>query len=107
MAIIKGVDKAAERYLQLQGYEKLGSANNFLVLDDEDGTIVFVNVLASKGEFIESKRFELKQDFERALFKWYEDHPADQDCKLRCDEICISVLSDSRALVRHYVNVFN
>ena len=97
--------KVAERYLQLRGYRKLGSCEGFLVFDDE-GELVFVNVIAS-DEFSESSYEELKESFEHAMIAWFEEHQADDDFIIRCDEVCIVKAGNNRAIVRHYVNAIS
>lgn len=104
---MKNADKVAERYLKLRGYEKLGNCHNFLVFNDENGELVFVNVLVGKEGFIESSYKELKPDFEQAMLAWFAEHHADEDFVVRCDELCITKVSNDRALIRHYINALN
>lgn len=107
MTIIKDVDKAAERYLNIQGYEKRGLCRGFLVFDDEDGTLVFLNIVASDKDFIKSDRLVLIQDFEDAIDQWFSEHPEDDECQIRCDEISVRIIGESRALIRHIINAIN
>lgn len=98
--------KVAERYLQLHGYGKLGSCEDFLVFDDE-GTVVFANIVVSDEEFIESSYKELRESFEHAMIAWFAEHREDHDFDIRCDELCIVKISPNRTLIRHYLNCIN
>lgn len=102
-------EKAVVRYLQLQGYEQIGSyGDGFLVcLVDDD--LVFVHVIKTETEgelvFDESNRYELRDKFEHAMLEWFENFPGDGDYMIYCDELSINVISKDRALIRHHRNV--
>lgn len=100
--------KAAKRYLELQGYESLGTCRDFLVCEDDDG-IAFVNVCWNKGSFISSNPTALRDEFEDAMYEWFNNKTNDEivDIPIRLDEISLNILSDNRALLRHVIGVQN
>ena len=111
------VINGARRYLNLQGYEYLDEADGFVVCYDPfEDQIVFVSVLCTTAPdtadldgkmniFTSSCDADLRAAFERAMTSYYLSHEdVGVDQNVRCDELCLCVIGDSRALVRHHVN---
>ena len=111
------INNGAKRYLALQGYEYLDEANDFIVCyDPAEEQVVFVSVLCTTAPeeadidgklniFMSSSDADLRAAFEKAMTSYYLSHDdvgVDQD--IRCDEMCLCIIGDSRALVRHHVN---
>jgi len=105
---MQNYEKAAMRYLQLQGYEQIGARDGFLVCIVENG-MAFVHVAVtqegSEQVFCKTDRQELRDKFEHAMLEWFEDFPADQDYRIFCDELSVNVISSNRAFIRHHQNV--
>lgn len=101
------VMKAARRYLSIQGYDILGSTDDFIVCDTEDG-MVFCHVIyrTDGSKYPESKLNDLRTKFEQVMFEWFKDRNHDDmvDLSVSCDEIQMLILNPDRALIRHYVN---
>lgn len=105
--------KAAERYLQVRGYEVLetvreGSAD--VIVADDNEEIVFANVTVradfGSGFPVGSVSPEKISRMEMIAARWLRDcdHP---EGRVRFDEISILAVSEDRALVRHHLNVFS
>ena len=101
--------KAAIRYLEYQGHEILKEKfDGFIVSTDCGGCLVFTAVIAERGENLHDGDFPAdysnRAEFEHAMADYlieYSDTPVGP---IRCDSIAMRVISDDRALVRHYVD---
>ena len=100
----KRIEKAARRYLVNMGYDMLGSIDDFLVCDTEEG-ITFVHVLYDKDKFLSTDREELLSMFEEAQVAWFMQGVHDVDIPILCDELSFRILSEDRALLRHHVDI--
>ena len=102
--------KAIGRYLELKGYESLeegwchGKDKVDYIIDDY-GCIAFVfgHAEENAGKGIPAKPVDRKR-FERLAAAYLTEHPDLVDCEVRADEASILILSDTRAVIRHYVN---
>lgn len=98
---------ATERLLQRDGCKLIGETDNgFLVFNDDDDDIVFVNIIYTKGsnDFAKSDPNTLRHDFEEAMLQWFVDHEEVADKYLRCDEVSYNIINNNRAMARHHVN---
>lgn len=100
----KTIEKVARRYLVNMGYNILGSTDDFLVCDTEEG-ITFVHVLYDKDEFPDTDRKELMSMFEEAQAAWFMEKRYDVNIPILCDELSFRILSEDRALLRHHVDI--
>lgn len=96
----------ARRYLEIRGYDIIGSFNDFIVCDTEEG-YVFVHVVYSvdSHEFPKTEIEDLRKLFEEAIVHWFleEGHDDVLDIPLQCDEIQMLCMGD-RAIIRHLIN---
>ena len=97
--------KASIRYLQLRGYDVLDeNYDGFVICADEDDRIHIVDVSISE-KYTTCLTDKSREDFEQVMCKWLAQQDKYIDVEI-CPDVCnLIVLSDSRALVRHYVNV--
>ena len=100
--------KGVIKYLKLKNYEILDEDwDGFLVaFDNENGAIVFVNVIVSCDDLHEvtSNGAIPRSEFEMAMchfFECKEDVAADRD--VRYDVIIMSVSSGNRGIIKHHV----
>ena len=113
MKMKKRAKKAIGRILELKGCEILeegwshGKDKVDFIIDD-DGCIAFVfgYVRDNLGKGIPEESIDRKK-FERLAAAYLAEHPEHVDCAVRADAISLLVLSDNRAMVRHYVNALN
>ena len=106
--------KAMRRYLELRGFEVLEDgwahgkdAADFIAIDGENGDLVFVAAEAranGNGEFPGSEPD--REAFERLAAAYLTDADV-TDRAVRLDVLSMLVLSDSRGLIRHHVNVLS
>ena len=102
--------KAIGRYLELKGYEVLeeswchGKDRVDYIIDDY-GCIAFVfgHAVENACKGIPAKPVDRKR-FGRLAAAYLTEHPELVDCDVRADEASILILSESRAVIRHYVN---
>lgn len=100
--------KAAHKYLNIQSWEKLGDIDGFLVYEDSDGYIVFVNVCYSCEAFKLSDINTLRACAEDAMYNWFVNDPDTLvDVPVRVDELSFRILDQGRALIKHIYNAVN
>ena len=110
MKLKKRAKKAIGRFLELKGCEILeegwchGKDKVDYIIDDY-GCIAFVfgHAEENAGKGIPAKPVDRKR-FERLAAAYLTEHPDLVDCEVRADEASILILSDTRAVIRHYVN---
>jgi len=113
--IEKRGQKAAERYLELQGYKILdrnwecpaGEAD--IVAKDGDGSLVFVDVKVrtslERGFPREKVEPEDRSRCEKVA-AYYMTGCRDFDYPIRFDIVALLVIGEDRALIKHHVNAF-
>ena len=106
--------KAMRRYLELRGFEVVEDgwahgkdAADFIAIDGENGDLVFVSTEARANGNGESPGFEPDREaFERLAAAYLTDADV-TDRAVRLDVLSMLVLSESRGLIRHAVNVLS
>ena len=106
--------KAMRRYLELRGFEVLEDgwahgkdAADFIAIDGENGDLVFVSTEARANGNGEFPGFEPDREaFERLAAAYLTDADV-TDRAVRLDVLSMLVLSESRGLIRHHVNVLS
>lgn len=100
---------AASRYLEYRDYEVITTEQPYplQIVAREDDSIVFVSVNITFDSFdcAEASR----SDFELAAASYLKEHSNEfpDITEIRFDSITMLVLADSKAMVRHEVNVLN
>ena len=98
----RNVAAAARRCLEFKdpSAQRLGHTDSFEVYDTDDG-IVFVRITDTWDDVdVEA----LRKVFEDEMQQWFKFHDEPCDVQVRCDVVCVLVVAEGRALVRHYVN---
>lgn len=110
-------EDAACRCLSNKGYEILernwrcdfGEAD--IIAKDPNGTIVFVEVKtrrsANAGVPEEAVSSAKRRRYEAIALEYMSDSDWDDCTPIRFDAVCISVKSDSRAMLRHHMGFFD
>ena len=107
------VQKASERYLEHRGYEIIeskwespeGTGTIDIIAKDEDGTIAFIDVEATKEKTSFPEAHFTRENAETLAAEYLKDAPADViDCCIRFDVLAMVVLGSDRALIRHHIN---
>ena len=99
--------QAAIKYFESKDYDlldELDGAINIVAIDNEDDSLVFVSVTASTDDMPEEDpdRHAFEEAAAAYLVANCENLPADMS--VRFDAVCLHILSDNRALLRHHVN---
>lgn len=107
-------EKAAARYLELQGYKILDRnwscpAGEVDIVAREGDTLVFVTVKTrldiSRGFPSEDTSPAVRSRSEKVA-AYYLSEFRDVDFPVRFDTVSMLVIAEDRALIRHYVNAF-
>lgn len=105
---------AAVRYLEMRGMEIVERnwvcpAGEADIIAFDEGTLVFVEVKTrtgiEKGFPAEAVNAEKRSRYEK-IAAWYLRGSEIVDVPVRFDVVSLLVVSDDRAMVRHYVNAF-
>ena len=105
--------EAAVKYLEHKGYDNIERAENKpydLVARDVDNTLVFIVVqmrTANAEGFAELPSGNWIPRLERAAAEYLVDHETDTYEEVRFDNISLLVMTNNRALLRHYHNFIN
>ena len=106
--------KAASRYLEHRGYTVLETAWKCLagtcdVIAEDGDAIVFVDVSARRDadKSFPSERCNagVRERREMVALAWFAEHEEAVDMAVRFDNIALLVMGDSRAMIRHHLNV--
>ena len=98
------------KYLELIGCEILDEDYSGFVVAEDTDCVVFAGIDVEVGEFREFGDEDSKMlvmEFERAMIEFFSECSVEPDVKVRLDKICVAVVSNSRAVLKHYVNVCN
>ena len=107
-------ENAAARYLKLIGYEILERnwrcpAGEADIIAREDDAVVFVEV-KTRTSLVKGLPSEAVDESKRARYEkiagWYLRDYEFVDIPIRFDVIALLVVSEDRALIRHYQNAF-
>lgn len=95
--------KAASRYLEHRGYTVLETAwkcpaGTCDVIAEDGDAIVFVDVSERCNAGVRERR-------EMVALAWFAEHEEAVDMAVRFDNIALLVMGDSRAMIRHHLNV--
>lgn len=107
---------AAERFITRKGMNVIDrdfttdNGTIDLIAQDEDNTIVFLNVTASA----EDKHFPDMDNTERGVIEvlaceWMTAHnnEVQADCSLRYDKVDMLIVAQDRAILRHHINAWS
>ena len=75
-----------------------------IVADDDDGTLVFVEVRSHADGRFPRERKEDRCEFERLCVSWFDEHPGQHDRAVRKDVVSLCLLTEDRVLVKYFVN---
>lgn len=104
---------AIGRFLELKGCEILeegwshgDDTVDFIIEDGCELAFVFGHASKNFGEGIPDRMADRKA-FERLAAAYLAEHPDHVDCAVRADIVSLLVLSENRAMVRHYINAID
>lgn len=108
--------KAAERYMELRGmsiidrrYTRDGLAGGLDIVAEDSGTLVFATVsVASLSDGAGFREDPLSREQAELLSaNWLAEHVETQESNVpvRFDRLSLLVVSEDRAMIRHYSNV--
>ncbi len=86
-----------------------GNGSFDIVADDEDGNLVFVNVVAiDEGKDFQKEKVTEKHraQAERIAIQYLLTHDDISDVPMRFDVVQVKKLDDTRCLIKHHVNAF-
>lgn len=109
-------EEMAQHFLYRNGYDILdrnwiwdGDSVDF-VATDEDGTLVFLDVLAcqdgARGFPNEGSADAERGRFERVALAYMEEHPV-QECRVRFDTLSCVPLGADRAFLKHHLGAYS
>jgi len=102
MDIKEKIMLAAVKYVKHIGYDLISPdfLDEGLIVAKNDDNIVFIDVFDGFKEDESMTR----EYFEQLARRFLEEHPEFVDMFVRYDIICLDVISESRAFLRHHIN---
>ena len=95
------------RYLELRGYHVIDNDyHGYVVIEDDyENAIAFVKSFIVKDRLDKVKiKSATRHDFEKTICNFLKDNAEYVDMDVRYDEVILSVISNDRGIVKHYVN---
>lgn len=106
-----GTDKeavlAVERYLELTGRNIIHvNLDEGIIFAEDDEGIAIIDVRCNTNQSFDVKPWKSSK-FEDVMHKFFHEEYGITDVAVRYDLIVLSVISDGRALIKHYVNAID
>lgn len=99
--------KTAQKYLQMTGYDVIEQVNNKLIFvyDANANEVALCKVSIHDSKLHKtSDESMLRQEFEKYINKFFNEHDDYVDVRVRFDSIVICIIGMNRGIVRHLVN---
>lgn len=105
--------KAIECYLSRRGMDVIetnwrrGDNQIGFIATDEDSLVFISGCVRNGAERGFSEEIPSREEFEQTAIAYLSENETVADVRVRFDAVCVIVVSESRALIRHHLNVLN